>query len=155
MSHIISCYVLFDITSTGVLNRHRPKIDLEVQEMQEWMHTRNTQCNFDTIQQVISLRSQPEIVRKPNKIDIRLDTFADFGFLYEQNEDEVYPCWSFDFSVQHPSVFDDGMQEVGALYTDCSGVPMLKCNTSWDKLTSMLDTSDEFRNIFFKVLIND
>ena len=150
--HIITCYTLFDITVTNVPNRQRPDID---KDPQEWYHKRNTQSNFDTIQQVISLRSQPEIIRKPSKIEIRFDKFTDFGFLFEQQEDETYPCWSFDFTVQHPSVFYDGIHDLGSLYRDCERVPMIKCHTMWDKLDTTLDSSDELRNIFFKTLNHD
>lgn len=149
MSYTITCYTLFDITETNVLNRHRTVID------QEWLYKRNTQSNFDTIQQVISLRSQPELVRSPNKMLIRFDEFTDFGFLFEQIDNETYPCWSFDFTIQHPSVFYDGLTELGALYRDCDQVPIVKCNTEWDKLPAFLDSSDELRNIYFKVLTND
>ena len=152
MSYTISCYTLFDITQTHVLNRHRPVQD---QDIKEWMYKRNTQCNFDTVQQAISLRSQPEVVRIPEKTQIRFDEFTEFGFLFEQEDDNMYPCWSFDFDVQHPSVFFDGVNELGSLYRDCDQVPMIKCGTEWDKLPTFLDSSDELRNIYFKVLKND
>ena len=152
MSYTISCYTLFDITQTNVLNRHRPVQD---QDIKEWMYKRNTQCNFDTVQQAISLRSQPEVVRIPEKTQIRFDEFTEFGFLFEQEDDNMYPCWSFYFDVQHPSVFYDGVNELGSLYRDCDQVPMIKCGTEWDKLPAFLDSSDELRNIYFKVLKND
>lgn len=149
MSYTITCYTLFDITQTNVLNRHRPDMD------KEFRYKRNTQSNFDTVQQAISLRSQPEIVRIPEKTLIQFDKFTEFGFLFEQEENETYPCWSFDFNVQHPSVFYNGVNELGALYNDCDRVPMIKCHTEWDKLPTFLDGSDELRNIYFKVLTND
>jgi len=149
MSYTITCYTLFDITQTNVLNRHRPDMD------KEFRYKRNTQSNFDTVQQAISLRSQPEIVRIPEKTLIQFDKFTEFGFLFEQEENETYPCWSFDFNVQHPSVFYDGVNELGALYNDCDRVPMIKCHTEWNKLPTFLDGSDELRNIYFKVLTND
>ena len=149
MSYTITCYTLFDITQTNVLNRHRPDMD------KEFRYKRNTQSNFDTVQQAISLRSQPEIVRIPEKTLIQFDKFTEFGFLFEQEENETYPCWSFDFNVQHPSVFYNGVNELGALYNDCDRIPMIKCHTEWDKLPTFLDGSDELRNIYFKVLTND
>ena len=133
-------------------NRPRPQVD---QDVKEWTYKRNTQSNFDTIQQVISLRSQPENMSRPKRTDIRFDEFTKFGFLFEQEEEQTYPCWLFDFTVQHPSVFYDGIDELGALYYDCDQVPMIKCHTEWDKLPAMLDSSDELRNIYFKVLKND
>ena len=62
MSFTITCHTLFDITATGVVNRHRP---VEDEEMHAWLYKRNTQCNFDTVLQAISLRSQPEIISAP------------------------------------------------------------------------------------------
>ena len=149
MSYTITCYTLFDITPTGVVNRSRPIVD---EELIPWLHKRNTQCNFDTIVQAVSLRSQPEISRMPEQIQIRFDEFNDFGFLFEQRENEVYNCWSFDFDIQHKSVFDDGITELGALYTDCDTVPMIKTDTAWEKLPAFLDTSSELRNIYFKAI---
>lgn len=152
MSFTITCYTLFDITQTGVINRHRPADD---EELKPWLYKRNTQCNLDTILQAISLRSQPEITRIPEMKQIRFDEFTEFGFLFQQVDDEVYNCWSFDFTIQHPSVFNDGINELGALYNDCDTVPMIKCGTEWNKLPSFLDTTDELKNIYFKVLNND
>jgi hypothetical protein len=91
----------------------------------------------------------------PKKIEIRFDEFGDFGFLFEQRENEIYNCWSFDFEIQHASVFNDGINELGALYSDCDNVPMIKTDTSWSELPSFLDTSAELRNIYFKVVEYD
>lgn len=152
MSYTITCYTLFDITPTGIVNRNRP---VEDEEIASWLHKRNTQCNFDTVLQAISLRSQPEIIKMPEKTQIRFDEFTDFGFLFEQQEDEVYTCWSFDFNIQHASVFNDGTNALGALYSDCDTVPMIKTDTVWDKLPAFLDTSDELKNIYFKAVKYD
>ena len=149
MSFTITCYTLFDITPTGVMNRHRPVVD---EEIPNWLQKRNTQCNFDTVIQSISLRSQPDVTRNPEKIQIRFDEFNNFGFLYQQLENETYDCWSFDFDIQHPSVFNDGINELGALYSDCDTVPMIKTDTAWNKLPAFLDTSEELKNIYFKVV---
>ena len=149
MPHRLCCYTLFDITNTGVLNRAKPPIDADPKQ---WLYKRNTQTNFDTVLQAISLRSQPEIITAPIQVNIRFDEFENFGFLYEQLEDETYPMWKFEFEVQHTSVFENGLAELGALYNDCEGIPMLKCGTEWDKLPTFLDTSPELRNIYFTIL---
>jgi len=149
MDQRIKCYTLFDITVTNIRNRGKPeREDL----LQEWIQKRNTQCNFDTIVQAISLRSQPDVLGNPVKSNIRFDEFIQFGFLFDQEEDNTYPCWSFVFSVHHSSVFYDGINELGALYKDCSQVPMIKTNSMWDKVPAYLDTSDELKNIYFEVL---
>ena len=62
---------------------------------------------------------------------------------------------TFDFEIQHPSVFDDGITELGSLYSDCDGVPMIQTDTAWSKLPGFLDTSEELRNIYFKVVNNE
>jgi len=150
MSFKISCYTLFDITQTGVINRSKPAVN---EDMDDWLHKRNTQCNFDTILQVISLRSQPEDISKPKIQQINVSEFENFGFLLEN--DEPVNCWKFNFTIQHPSVFYDGISELGSLYNDCDQVPMIKTNTIWDKVPAFLDSSDELRNIYFKVVEND
>ena len=152
MSYTITCYTLFDITPTGVINRKKPAMD---ENLEEWLLKRNTQCNFDTILQAISLRSQPEVSRLPEQIDITFEKFTKFGFLFEQQDNEFYKCWFFNFDIQHPSVFDDGILELGALYSDCDQIPMIKCKTEWDKLPAFLDTTDELRNIYFEVIKNE
>ena len=149
MSFKISCYTLFDITQTSVINRSRPGVD---DDPEVWLHKRNTQCNFDTIVQAVSLRSQPENISIPKLIKIKLNEFDNFGFLFE--EDAELDCWMFDFTIQYPSVFNDGITELGSLYSDCDQVPMIKTSKAWDKLPGFLDSSDELRNIYFKVVEN-
>lgn len=147
MNHTIRCYTLFDITSTGILNRSKPPENAEP----DWLHKRNTQSNFDTVLQVISLRSQPEIVKYPEQTIVNLQEFEKFGFLLEDDEKIEIPVWVFEFDVQHPSVFNDGINDLGALYQDCTGVPMIRTNTAWEKLPAFLDSSVELRNIYFEI----
>ncbi len=151
MSFKISCYTLFDITQTGVVNRSKPGIE---DNLEVWLHNRNTQCNFDTIVQAISLRSQPEDITTPNLMKIKLSEFENFGFLFEEEDTEIN-CWTFDFTIQHASVYNDGITELGSLYSDCDQVPMIKTYTAWNKLPEFLDSTDELRNIYFKVVKND
>lgn len=152
MSFKLCCYTLFDITQTGILNRSKPGPE---DDPQTWLYKRNTQCNFDTILQVISLRSQPEDITTPKLSKIKFSEFDKFGFLFEQEGEEEHNCWSFTFTVQHPSVFYDGITELGYLYADCDQVPMIKTDTVWDKLPAFLDSTDELRNIYFKVIEDD
>ena len=147
----IRCYTLFDITKTGVLNRKAPQF-LTPEEVKVWEHNRNTQANYDTILQVISLRSQPEENTKAHEITVKFKESQKFGFLFDEEEDQK--CWYFDFSILQHKVFYDGIDELGALYDDADGVPIIKTDTVWDKLPNFLDTSPELRNIYFE-LIND
>jgi hypothetical protein len=148
MSHRIVTYTLFDITQTGVMNRSRPNQD----GIEDWLYKRNTQCNFDTLLQVISMRSQPEVVKSPIKHDISEAELNEFGFLYAIEEDRIKHFWSFEFDVQHSSVFENGIDDLGSLYSDCEGVPMILCKDQIDKIPAFLDISSELRNIYFKII---
>jgi len=117
MSLKIRCYTLFDITKTGVTNRRNSN-----NPDPKWQKQRNTQCNFDTILQVASLRSQPENITDPVESLVTFSEFDKFGFLFE------------------------------ALYADCDGVPMIQIGTEWGKLPTFLDSSTELRNIYFEVI---
>lgn len=143
--HRIRCYTLFDITQTGVLNRSKPTDD----EVNTWIQRRNTQCNFDTILQVISLRSQPEVCKIPVRTEMSENDYDKFGFLYKPEKNNY--CWHFDFEVQHSSVFENGIKPLGALYKDCEKVPMIICENQIDT-PAFLDVTEELRNIYFEVL---
>ena len=143
--HRIRCYTLFDITKTGVLNRSSPVgVDIAF-----WIKQRNTQCNFDTILQVISLRSQPEVVNFPMSMELTEINNDVIGFLYDI---EKVNLWKFEFEIQHSSVFENGIVPLGALYKDCEGVPMIHCEDQHPLCPKFLDISPELKNIYFEVL---
>ena len=150
MSYKIRCHVLFDITQTGVLNRRLPS-GISDEQAIKLEKDRKTQCNLDTVIQVISLRSQPEDITVPICYKTDLMQIGKFGFLYE-DIDVQQNCWMFDFNITHASVFNNGIHELGALFQDCNGVPMIKVGTEFDKLSNFLDTSPELRNIYFEIL---
>jgi hypothetical protein len=149
MSYKIRCYTLFDIAQTNLVSR-KPPIDLTDEQKKEWQTNRNSQLNFDTIIQVISLRSQPEEITGITKQNVNFKEFDNFGFLFEDEEDQ--PCWNFEFTISHAKVFDDGISELGMLYSDCEGVPMIRTGREWKKLPDFLDTTPELKNIYFKVI---
>jgi len=152
MSYKIRCYTLFDITKTGVINR-KPPINGSPEKTHEWEKRRNTQANFDTILQVISLRSQPENISETKVIDIYFKEFGNFGFIYDI-EENIQHIWTFEFTISHGGVFNDGIDELGNLFNDCHNVPMIKVNNEFSKLPMYLDTTPELKNIHFEV-IND
>lgn len=140
MNFRIICYTLFNITQTGITARAKQDID----NITIWTQKRNTQWNFDTIIQLISLRAQPDILIYPEVI---LADKKNFGKIYETEKN--LKCWKFIFSVQHGSVYDNGNNELGYLYEDCHNIPMLLIGDESKKLKPILDTSTEFRNIYF------
>lgn len=145
MSQRIRCCTLFDVTYTGVTNRSKPIGN----DIETWVKQRNTQCNFDTILQAISLRSQPDIVRNPVQSQINDELLNKFGFVYQQSDIDMN-CWIFEFEVHHVSVFDNHVGQFGALYNDCHGVPMIRDTKHIFDITPFLDTSDELKNIHFE-----
>lgn len=128
------------------MNRSKPDQD----NIEIWVEKRNTQCNFDTLLQVISLRSQPEIIKLPIEITITDDIREHYGFVYEFEKTTV--CWKFEFEVQHPSVFEDGITPFGYLYKDCEGVPMVSCKGQYENMSNFLNTTAELRNIYFEAV---
>lgn len=153
MSFKLKCYTLFDITRTGNVHR-RPPVNGTMEQTKRWEKSRNTQTNFDTIIQVLSLRSQPENITDPVEEIVIFDGELDiFGFLFD-NEDVALSCWSFEMTIPHNNVYDDSNTALGNLLRDCDGVPMIKVGTEWDKLPNFLDTTPELKNIHFEV-VND
>jgi hypothetical protein len=148
MSYTICCYTLFDITNSKISGRHKP-VDMDENS---WLHVKNTQTNFDTIIQIISLRSQPENISPVENIKIKFNEQENiFGYLF-QTEDEEQNCWKFTFEITNSSVFSQDQEELKLLYQDCHQVPMIKINTQWYQVPNFLDTTDELRNIYFEVL---
>lgn len=145
MRQRIACYTLFDITKTGVLNRARPGDD--VADISDWYKKRNTQCNFDTILQIVSLRTQPDLYNDPKCIQVLFDENCNFGEKYKDNK--YHKVWTFDFDIQHLSVFDDGNNELGHLYNDCQNVPMILSDTMEIDIGNVLDCDKFSRNIYF------
>lgn len=149
MSYKIKCHTLFNITQTGVTNRRKIEGDAS-----DWQSKRNTQCNLDTILQVISLRAQPENITVPKKIDINLSETEMFGFLI-QSTNETVPAWTFEFEIAQHSVFQNHQSELGALYYDCEEVPMITNLGEIDSVSNFLDSSPELRNIYFEITENE
>jgi hypothetical protein len=152
MNTRIKCYTLFDITNTGILSRKTP-VNLLPEKVLDWETDRARQSNFDTIIQVISLRTQPEDITKPVKDIVEFKDNDKFGFLFEQEEPQNF--WTFEFSIHYENAYADGVNELGALYEDCESVPMLHISSQWNKLPHFLDTSPELRNIYFEVLTDE
>jgi hypothetical protein len=152
MMQKIRCYTLFNITKTGITNR-RNSSKLGPDKDKEWEKLRNTQCNLDTLIQVISLRSQPENITDPIQEIVLFEDCDLFGFMYDKQE--CQSTWSFEFTVNYHGVYNDGINELGHLYSDCDSVPMIKTEGDWDKLPVFLDTSPELRNIYFEVISNE
>lgn len=139
----IRCTTLFDITRTDVSSRRHQlgdgflKLDKERQQ----------QSNFETLLQIIGLRSQPEDVERPV---VTTTKRAQWG---QQYRSKSYKTWTFTFTVNASSVFKHDGDDLGYLKMDCTGVPMI---TGLDETPGLpvqtLESSGTGKNINFEVV---
>jgi hypothetical protein len=106
-----SCKTLFDITVTGVTGHYNSSrisfIDLSGKQIENkiaWNRSRNQQRNWETLTQLIGLRTQI------SKLDLPLRSEM---------------SWIFEFEVENPYVFGTDENPTELLLADCNGVPML------------------------------
>ena len=143
----IQCVTLFDITRSGINTRRQEHGIVD----EQYQKKRNQQSNFETVLQLVSMRGQPENITDPEKI-MAVPTKSNFGKLYETKS--KIPTWTFFFEINQQDVFTDEDGELGKLAKDCVGIPIITGLDEWSKLGKILDMTDEYRNIYFRV-IND
>ena len=107
----IQCQTLFDITATGTTGHIKPSrmpyVDnagTKITDTESWNRSRNQQRNWETITQLISLRTQVTGLTEPEKIK---------------------DCWQFEFEVENENLFVTDTDSLAVLKADCNGVPML------------------------------
>jgi hypothetical protein len=107
----ILCRTQFDITATGVTGHYKPsRIPFQdasgqtVDSVEAWNCARNQQRNWETITQLLSLRTQLTNIDIPVKKD---------------------QLWQFEFEIDNDNLFWTGNDDLGILKNDCEGVPML------------------------------
>jgi hypothetical protein len=136
----VKCRTQYDITETGVKNRsYKSKIVFkdntghEITSDGEWNLARNQQCNWETINQIISLRTLPENITRPVFV-------------------ESTCMWHFEFDVVDPaSIFRDG-NPVGYLLNDCVGVPMILGLDEAAGIASTIVSDGPEANIWFDLI---
>lgn len=141
MTQRIRCRTLFDITVTGVRNHtnrtHLPFQDQAgqmVNDDRDWVRSRNQQRNWETINQILSLRTLPEDISLPS---------------VDQQADKI---WMFDFQVPDITSLHQGNDPLGCLKADCEAVPMiLGLNETYQGPTG-LNASDDDANIWFELV---
>ena len=133
-----NCKTLFDITVTGVTGHYKsarvPFTEVTgkvVDDEKSWNHARNQQRNWETISQLISLRTQVFDASSP----------------VEDNG-----SWTFEFEVETPQVFSDGVNELGLLLTDCNDVPMVTNLNETKTQSRSLYSAGPDQNISFNIV---
>lgn len=129
----VACHTLFDCTFTGTTGHFKASLvpfqdrsGQAITNQSDWNRSRNQQRNWETLLQIISLRTQP--------MDI----------VYPQPSNFV---WIFEFKIETEGIYDKDFTE---LYRDCAGVPMI--NTNCSDIMPMLSTSGSEQNIWFKLV---
>ena len=110
MSHLIRCRTLFDITATGTRGGFRSLQPGQcddsgrvITDLAQWHSSRNQQRNWETLNQIISLRCLPHEIQRPRC----------------ENR-----TWEFLFRVDSLAALSNE-QVLGALINDCADVPMI------------------------------
>jgi hypothetical protein len=133
----VLCRTLFDCTFTGVTGHLRPqqlpfttKTGLVIDTAEQWNRSRNQQRNWESLLQIISLRTQPMNVVAPVK----------------HNDG-----WHFEFDVESEGVLssDIGSDELAGLVGDCEGVPMVTGLDESEAVTATLHAQGANQNIWF------
>lgn len=135
MSITITCRTRFDITATGVRNHYkkeRAPFQREngeiITDREHWDRARNQQRNWETINQIISLRCLPERISEPRR------------------DRDV---WWFQFDVTTPAAIADNHDPVAFLKSDAQDVPMLVGLDETPGLPALLNTQGADANIWF------
>jgi hypothetical protein len=104
-------FTLVDVTDTGV-TRSRPGKEKE----------RNQQRNWETLIQVLSLRTQPQEIDGPYTNMYELQGESIFGEMFKG----THTVWHFSFGVEAVNVFKDSRSDYGLLYEDFAQVPIIQ-----------------------------
>ena len=140
MNQQIKVSTKYDCTATKTVGRYRaaglPTVDAtgaEIVDLETWEQSRNKQRNYETLLQVISLRSQP--------LDLSSTTFN-----VENN------CWEFTYSVEFENIYKKGADEVGLLKDDMHQIPMIVGLGEVEKLSGLLEVSGDQTSIWFELI---
>jgi hypothetical protein len=131
----IQCRTLFDITATGTTGHCKPSrmpfTDLAgslITDVSVWNRSRNQQRNWETLTQLISLRTQIADLTVPELVNGH---------------------WQFEFLVENDSLFLDNDDPLAVLKADCNDVPMLTGLNESSATGSVLAID---RNIWFSLI---
>lgn len=121
----VVCYTLFDCTATGILNHAKvtqlpltDKTGTVLSDQIALTRARNQQRNWETLTQLISLRSQAIIYVEPQILQD--PTLAILGL-----NRRAHKIWTFEFGSEFADVYDIDKEPLAALIQDCDGVPLI------------------------------
>lgn len=127
-------FTLVDITPTGVTN-YSPQNEQQ----------RNQQRNWETVQQIVSLRTQPTILETDNFVEDVAD--YNFGINY-QGEHKI---WTFKFGVEYPDIYQEGPDKFGLIKFDFKITPViLRLTETIIPNIAVFEPKGPWNNIYFK-----
>ena len=133
----VQCRTFFDITATGVTGHYKssriPFVDRagnHVTGEPEWNRSRNQQRNWETLTQLMQLRSQIFNLSLPVTVD---------------------KYWQFEFEVEIDQLFLLDDDEFGIVKQDCDGVPMITGLNEQHFLNTVLEVDGPQQNIWFSL----
>jgi len=149
-------HTLLDLTKTGVLRDQLVPIvglkDLAGQNLgtkSDWTRSRNQQRNWETIIQLLSLRTQPTVT-DPIKLEDQL--LSQFGF--DSMYGERAAVWSVTFSTDNVDVFRVDHNPIALLQDDFDKIPMVAGLTETvDINPPLIITSLAGRNTVFTLVL--
>lgn len=124
-------YCLYDITPTRVI---RVGNDITPEKIRQ----RNQQRNWETILQLIGLRTQPFNIKVPVLIDGKNTPFP-----------EAASVWFFTFDIEHSSQWLVDNDPFWVLKVDCENTPMLTGLSESEELTPLINTFGDNINLTF------
>ena len=135
------CQTLFDVKATGVTGHFKvtrmPFVDQAGQHIHDqvtWNRSRNQQRNWETLTQILGLRTQLFDVTDPVR-------------------DKSGTSWMFEFESDRDGVFGPDSDPTQILRTDAEGVPMILDLENRSDLLPVLRTTGPEQNIWFAELI--
>jgi hypothetical protein len=134
------CQTLFDITATGVTGHFKttriPFVDQagqKVVDQESWDRSRNQQRNWETLTQILGLRTQLFDMSRPIR-------------------DRAGTTWMFEFETEITGAFGPDSDPCEVLRVDAEGVPMILDLDNRSDLLPFLKTNGSEQNIWFAVL---
>ena len=132
-----ACQTLFDITATGITGHcksskmpFRDRTGRMIGDVESWNRSRNQQRNWETITQILGLRTQLFNLTEPIR-------------------DQTGTRWMFEFETETDGVYGPESDPVAVLRADATGVPMLTQLENATDLDRVLITQGPGQNIWF------
>ena len=132
-----ACQTRFDITVTGITGHFKSarmpfqdRAGQVIQDTASWNRSRNQQRNWETLTQILGLRTQLFSLTTPI-------------------QDQTGTRWMFEFETEMDGVYGPEDDPTRVLREDANGVPMLRELNNDPEIESVLVTDGPRQNIWF------